>query len=579
METAGTAALGAALATSTLHLLRYSVPVAALRASYLVDCSALGGNTAEDGGKGAEGEETGSEGERERERENVSEHGDADAEEGEKDGRGPRAPVADAQTRRRRRDEEDEYDYKDPFIDDGELPVGVSLYDLLSGSFAPAPDGQQEPAGGAADQGAQHDFYVWQGKLPEREVAEPLADERKTASGRAKRKLAGDAKRTKKRTSSSAEAGGGKRQKGVWGEKGQRAREDKAPRGKKTKPDDKDKKRGSVLNRILAINGDESEDSQSAICVVGSDAKAAVGEESRPVQDSPHASQGQDQAGKAGGEERVRKKFDVNTPFLELEYRLAMGAFEGEARRTAFSDPKRFPSNLRPFCSQAVSACLREGGERERRGELSPRFFAALADFLPFSQKALEKMIASKLAPLYREELWEKTIPELMAALSDEVRSLQAAGQPEGADGKRRTTRVSERARELIYELIKSELDAHALDRLHKTHEGQRVEASSDMAIRKAVYQKIAALWVGGEMTTAELGKEYSIYRRRIELKKLKDHGIEVTPILVPVAAGKSAAAHANDPPSAASTGSRDEHQPEPPEQQADGEANKDGKL
>jgi hypothetical protein len=244
---------------------------------------------------------------------------------------------------------------------------------------------------------------------------------------------------------------------------------------------------------------------------------------------SPRKMQPQSPEKAESSEEKMRKKLDIAKPLMELEYKLALEAFRMEAEKTVFADPKRFPSNLRLFCNEVVVTCLRQ---LEKKTEIPESVLTDLGDCLPFPIAALQKLVSFKIIPLYRDELRAKVIPEQFQALVAEIESLPTV-EP-NAEGKKKA-RWNERLRELIFEIVRAELDCQALDRLSKTSTGIKAEPFSEISIRKALYQKIAACWPEGELNTTEIGKEYSGYRRKVEMKKLKDYGIEVTPTLIPV--------------------------------------------
>lgn len=499
------------------------------------------------------------------------------------------------QRRRRRRDEMEDYDLDDPFIDDDDVPSGFSLAELLAAAGEGEEQTVAEPEEGVPVSVKRSDYYVWKGRLPEREL-DPLWEEKIKASQRGRK---GKGKSSSKGASDAANKGpGSRKRKAESGPKDQAAGGSEGGttqpsangvgsssprRSKKARPATLSaagkEKKGSKKKEVVAPKptmatsgaGDGPDrsirDRINALGDFEEEPMVEVAAEERRQQDLPEiyvspppidpqrlaSRQTPATGGAAGGEERMRKKIDSTTPFLELEHRLAMEAFSQEAQRTAFSDPKRFPSNLRPFCCEAVVTGLRM---QEKKTSLPDQLVASIAAFLPFSEAALEKLIRSKIVPLHRDELRTRVIPELLEGLEREARRLAAEQQSavgattevpaaEGGTAAQQGKRAkwNERTRELVLEAIRCELDWHALDRLHRAYAeegaaaGKGGEAFSEMNIRKAMYPRLAACWPEGEMSTIELGKEYSACKRRAEMRKLKEHGVEIVPQLIPIKA------------------------------------------
>ncbi|PJF16685.1 hypothetical protein PSACC_03426 [Paramicrosporidium saccamoebae] len=422
---------------------------------------------------------------------NVEPTVEADSEEEEE---GPRKKI------RKRRDEGEDYDLDDPFIDDDELPPGITLQELLAGTC----DTEQEQPVITAE----CDYYVWKGRLPERKI-DPLWEEKMLATKKKRRTPA-----TKRRKSP------------------ERSQERSKVKRTKVPPSKKDK---SVMDRLADIGDNEIvevvlpdlSDHPSDQLSHQPSGQPSVGPSIHTK--SPRKASRQSPEKAESSEEKMRKKLDIAKPLMELEYKLALEAFKMEAEKTVFADPKRFPSNLRSLCNEVVVTCLRQ---LDKKTEIPESVLADLGSCLPFPIAALQKLISFKIVPLHRDELRAKVIPEQFQSLAAEIESLPTV-EP-NSEGKKKA-RWTERLRELIFEIVRAELDSQALDRLSKASTGIKAEPFSEISIRKALYQKIVACWPEGELNTTEIGKEYSVYRRKVEMKKLKDYGIEVTPTLIPV--------------------------------------------
>lgn len=452
--------------------------------------------------------------------------------------------------KKKRRDEMEEYDLNDPFIDDDELPPGVTLADLMNGTFTEA-----LPSEDGAKSKKRVEFYVWKGKLPEKEM-DPLWLEKMQSKGR---------KRTSKKSKKGNETAGTTRKREK--EEKQAGSSPPAKRSKKKLESVKDEtvpkkrpKTKSIIDRITALGQEEEED--EAVDIIGgggSQTKRAdtikdkkkgrnVKDEEEDAKDDGSKSKGNRSepinATEKDNEERVRKKIDTSTPFMSLEYDLAIEELKNTVLKTAFPDPKKFPSPLRPFCNEAIVTCLRM---LDRKTSLPETFFATLGSILPFPVASLEKLVYTKMIPMLYAELSEKIIPELINELKAQVSSYYASTASVVESSGKRRSKWNETIRELIYEIVRRELDAHALDRLNKTFSGTKAEPFSEISIRKALYPRLAACWPEGEMTTIELGKESSSYRRRLEIKKLKEHNIEVIATLVPISKKESVVAQDPD--------------------------------
>lgn len=437
-----------------------------------------------------------------------------------------------------RREDKEDYDLEDPFIDDGELPLGFSLIDMLTGAAEAAEADSDE--GGEDQRGVgakKSEYYVWKGRLPERE-SDPLWAEKVQAglrkqrtSAKQRRKGALKKKREEKKGEEEQEQEQGRDQVSpkkqakspkVVKESAKTPREKKRPKKPK---DDAPAQSASMLDRI-AMLGEADEDQPQPRQPMDANSMDIV---EKRTEHADHCG-GEKMAPLETCEEKVRKRIESTRPFLELEHRLAMAAFRAEVEKTAFADPKKFPSNLRSPINEAIASGMRL---MEKKTSLPPGLLETFSALLPFPAGSLEKLLLGKVVPLYRDELRLKGISELMEALRAEVASL--AELAEGGESGKRRPKWTERIRELTSDLIRHELDWQSLDRLASAYAELKVESFSEITIRKGFYPRIAACWPAGEMTTTELGKEYSMWRRKMELRKLKEHGIQVTPTLIPI--------------------------------------------
>jgi hypothetical protein len=429
--------------------------------------------------------------------------GDEDDEmvEGEEKEKKTKKTKAMMRKKRRKREEDEAYDLDDPFIDDTELPPGLSLIEMLAGVSELSPQEEEENKKGESTVPVvRAEFYVWKGKLPEQQI-DPLWEEKVQQKKQRKRRAEGTTRKRAPRPNEEAEESKPKKTRKNTEELSEKVRKPKVM---------------SVLERVVAMGSEDEPD------VVIEEKELAK----EPLLDKPVDSSGVASHQPETSEERMRKKLDINTPFTELESRLAMEAFKEEAGRTTFVDPKRFPSNLRPLCNEVIVCALRQN---EKKTSLPSEIFEAMAGVLPFAQAALEKLVYAKIVHLWRDELKARIIPGLLEAFSAEIKSIYM----ESDLSKKR--KWNDTTKDVFCDIVKCELDAQALDRLHKSQIGIKAESFSEISIRKSVYAKLVGCWPEGEMSTAELSKEYSQVRRREMQRKLKEHGIEVQPVLIPV--------------------------------------------
>jgi hypothetical protein len=94
-----------------------------------------------------------------------------------------------------------------------------------------------------------------------------------------------------------------------------------------------------------------------------------------------------------------------------LELREALKRFRDSAVGTSFS-PGKFPSALRPKLNETICAMLR-CTRPSLQSPLPSRFFPSLASFLPFSPAALNKLLSRKILGPLIESIEKNEIPKL----------------------------------------------------------------------------------------------------------------------------------------------------------------------
>lgn len=237
-----------------------------------------------------------------------------------------------------------------------------------------------------------------------------------------------------------------------------------------------------------------------------------------------------------------------------LELRETLKRFRDSAVGTPFS-PGKFPSALRPKLNETLCSLLR-CSRPSLQSPLPPKFFPALASFLPFSPAALNKLLTRKILGPLIEAMERTELPKMYASWESSLRnrikedgsiivvSTGSTGNATTSTGNNVTTtgttattgvtgtadetipvnpsiptisgtisasplkkklKFSDEMRQLSFEILRTEIDVNNLICLSNTleasasasgtvneKENMRV-AQSELNLRRNVYQKLAS--------------------------------------------------------------------------------------
>jgi hypothetical protein len=166
---------------------------------------------------------------------------------------------------------------------------------------------------------------------------------------------------------------------------------------------------------------------------------------------------------------------------------------------------------------------------------------------------ALRKVVFKKIIPLLRQEAAEKRLPALYKELADEASALplsnggngngnngSAASAPDSqADPAAKATskfKFSEKARQIIYEIVKLELDlaftGYALAVFEAAANGVAPPKplAHEMTLRRPIYQSILKEWPSpaDAPSSMEISSAYGMQKRKLQRRLLKEHGVEM---------------------------------------------------
>lgn len=241
--------------------------------------------------------------------------------------------------------------------------------------------------------------------------------------------------------------------------------------------------------------------------------------------------------------QQARRHFDYGRVFAELEAKLALEAFIAKAKQMEAFEPSKFPSALRDLAAEVAVTGLRL---HSSHSDVDDAVFVEMAKVVPYSVVALRKVVFKKIIPLLRQEATEKRLPLLYKELSEEASvllnsnsengSAPTDSQPDPNAAKATKFKFSEKARQIIYEIVKLELDlvftGHALAVFEAAANGVAPPKplAHEMTLRRPIYQSILKEWPSpaDAPSSMEISSAYGMQKRKIERRLLKEHGVEM---------------------------------------------------
>lgn len=236
----------------------------------------------------------------------------------------------------------------------------------------------------------------------------------------------------------------------------------------------------------------------------------------------------------------------------------ALDAFE-KVKETAAKitdfDPLRFPTALRAPLERYILTCLKRDADILEEAALEQ-----ISALIPYSSQALRKLLLKKIFPLLMESLGQVRPEIIRTRIREEVTNIlnsepdankptiddQANAQPqsEGNEAPEPTTPMkkskkrkwSDDLKQLVFEYLKCASERSMLLRAIRANAEDPAPRAipsslSETALRRSAYRELLACWPeDGQwtMTSAELSRECSNWKKRYERALLKDHNVDI---------------------------------------------------
>ena len=228
-------------------------------------------------------------------------------------------------------------------------------------------------------------------------------------------------------------------------------------------------------------------------------------------------------------------------------------------------DPNRFPTLLRSPLERFIICCLKRDDGYLMEGEECLQRVSAI---VPYSTAALKKLLLRKIFPLMIESLGQVKPEIIRAKIREEIRVVLASesgavdttksaettgseAKPEDApvDSKKPLKkRLSDSIKELVFEYLKCASERALLLKAVRVNSVELSQGEppkkinipssiSETSMRRNAYKELLSLWDGCKsdwtMTTGELSRECSNWKKRYERVLLKEHDVDIEKFLV----------------------------------------------
>ncbi len=226
-----------------------------------------------------------------------------------------------------------------------------------------------------------------------------------------------------------------------------------------------------------------------------------------------------------------------------MEVQAALERFREASSKISDYDTMKFPTALRVSLERYVIACLRRDND-----SLSEAALQEISSLVPYSSAALRKLLLKKIFPLLTESLGQVRPEIIRARIREEIAIIlqTSADEPEDSTleaakkGKKR--RWSEQLKQLVFEYLKCASERSLLLRAIRANSEEPnprpiATSLSETALRRSAYRELVGCWPEDKwlITSGELSRECSAYKKKYERGLLKEHGVDIEQFLVVV--------------------------------------------
>ncbi|KAJ3226201.1 hypothetical protein HDU81_007441 [Chytriomyces hyalinus] len=232
----------------------------------------------------------------------------------------------------------------------------------------------------------------------------------------------------------------------------------------------------------------------------------------------------------AGDDEDKKAKRKAMAP-LSPAVEVTVNYLKNEREKESFENKKNFPQNLRPPLLEAAKMAV-------LHDEMDENFIKHMKKILPYNSFTLKRLVGrillnhaimqSKINLSMKTTEFHNLVKSLCAqqgidgpqeavtdptpptAAPDSISSLVAVTE-------KKKFRFDEESKLAIWNLLVLEWEQAELTNLLNSLDGNNSGAKlTDANVRKAVYLKLVGFWPSGWMSTNDISREYSLYKRRV---------------------------------------------------------------
>ncbi|KAG0785033.1 hypothetical protein G6F16_003355 [Rhizopus arrhizus] len=247
-----------------------------------------------------------------------------------------------------------------------------------------------------------------------------------------------------------------------------------------------------------------------------------------------------------GTDEKKKKAAEPPVLFpLDRELDTLMTKIRTEAGKETFANKSKFPESLKPLVLHGGLICFR------RNTNLDINYVHHLMSILPYNKFTLRKFVTTKSGQMRVDELQQEidelaiklkqTIDRMMpdqqqmyeskvAALKQEkaVKVATAAANNNGIidvdalepeEELETKFKCTDEVRKIIYDIMKADEQSNYISNLISSYRNGYKDGEKPVAdgkARKLMYQRLLSCWPDGWMKTGEIGRQYSMYKKKL---------------------------------------------------------------